>query len=547
MASIQLRDFGDLVRAIRNELKIQATDTESINRIKQAINMWYIDEIIPFKRWLWLTKSVDLQTIPFYGNGTASVTPTHTDVTLSVAPNVSLGSFVGYNFSVENYDVVFQIASHTAGSATFTLNQPYTGVLNAAIPFKIWTEKINLPSDCRETYEVRHDMSRKPMDGLGFQEFRRTMADSPKAMGRPMYFNVVNFKDAGSLDPSTGSDRFRYMQIYPSIFDQVVTIHVDYMQEVPWLDADTDEPIIPLEDRIVLYYAALSQLWVSIMRNPEEAARNNALYQARLARMAGKIEEGFDRPTLAPDNFYFAAKRGQKINSARKGFSSVAGGGGGALVPTYAKNITIEGGNLTGNLTANPGITVDGRDVSVDGTNLDSHIAANTNVHGIGVGNAVVGTGTVQTLTNKTIVVENNAISSAVPNGVAVFDNTGKLIGSTVVDRTELSYLDNVEPLASLTLADNQSSPAPIILETATWTSIQIAYSISRGTNIESGTIYLVNNGSSAEAIAVGGGIGDVGVDFSADILSSNVRLLYTSSSTGTAPVMQWKLQKWVA
>lgn len=44
--------------------------------------------------------------------------------------------------------------------------------------------------------------------------------------------------------------------------------------------------------------------------------------------------------------------------------------------------------------------------------NIDTHIAASANVHGVGVGNSVVGTGTAQALTNKTIDAASNTISN---------------------------------------------------------------------------------------------------------------------------------------
>lgn len=372
MSAIKLIDYSDLVRAIRNELKIQSTDTESLNRIKQTINMVYQDEVIPFKRWWWLLGSVDVQTIPFIGNGTADMTPTSAAITLSVAPSVTLGSFVGYYFSVDNYSEVYTIDSHTAGSTSLTISKPYTGPLNATASYKIWTDKLALPTDLRESVEIRHDHFRSTMTGLGFQELRRVITASPKAEGRPTYFNVTDYKDPSISDGEHESDRYRILQIYPSVFSSTVTMHVDYVKEAPWLDDDSDEPVLPLEDRIVLYYGALAQLWSSLMRNPEEAARNFGLYQNKLGRMAGKIEEGFDKPVLQPDSFYFRSKRGNRVRSTRsQHLSNFNGGSSSSNVPTYAKNITIEGGIFTADMTASPGVLIDGRDISVDGAELD--------------------------------------------------------------------------------------------------------------------------------------------------------------------------------
>lgn len=49
---------------------------------------------------------------------------------------------------------------------------------------------------------------------------------------------------------------------------------------------------------------------------------------------------------------------------------------------------------------------------AADGQDLQNHIAATQNVHGIGASNSVVGTGTAQTLTNKTINGANNTLSN---------------------------------------------------------------------------------------------------------------------------------------
>ncbi len=549
MAALKLQDFSDLVRAIRNELKIQSTDVESINRIKQTINMMYIDEIVPFKRWWWLTGSSDVQTIPFYADGTANVSPTSTTVTLSVAPPTANGSYKDYYFSTDDYDEVYTISAHTAGSTTITLSKPFTNSLNTAVAFKIWTDKIGLPTDLREAIEIRHDFMRMPMRGVGFQELRKLISSSPKANGRPSEYNVTDYRDPTPNDGETETDRYRILQIYPSISDKTVTMHVDYVREAIWLDDDSDEPLMPVEDRVVLFYGALSQLQTSLLRNPEEAARNYGLYQAKLARMAGKIEEGFDKPTLVPDSSYMRAKRGNRIRSSSSRNFTGASGGGGANIPTYARNITIEGGVFTANMTASPGVTIDGRDLSVDAALTDAHIAASSDVHGIGPGNDVVGTGTAQTITNKTITAETNTITSVSVDSVAIFSPvTGALAGSTLVNPTELSYLDGAIPLTSVVLADNQVAAADVFTVAATQTVIQVTYSIRRtSSNVEHGTILITNDGTNAAISINNTMIGTTGVNLTADVNGGNVRLRYTSTNTGTAPVFQYKAQNWVA
>ena len=42
----KLMDFSDIYTAICEELKIPTTDTTNLNRIKRAINMMYLDEVV---------------------------------------------------------------------------------------------------------------------------------------------------------------------------------------------------------------------------------------------------------------------------------------------------------------------------------------------------------------------------------------------------------------------------------------------------------------------------------------------------------------------
>jgi len=129
--------------------------------------------------------------------------------------------------------------------------------------------------------------------------------------------------------------------------------------------------------------------------------------------MAGKVEDSFDKPSLEPDSNYVLRMRGPRIKgTSRRSLQSSSGGGSSYSAPSYLKNVTIEGAQVTDDITVDTGVTIDGRDLSSDGLSLDSHIAASTDVHGVGVGNAVVGDGTTQTLTNKTIDADSNTITN---------------------------------------------------------------------------------------------------------------------------------------
>lgn len=106
----------------------------------------------------------------------------------------------------------------------------------------------------------------------------------------------------------------RALQFYPNYHTESTLIKVIGVKRPSAMDADTDEPEIPLQDRMVLVYGALSRAW-SRLRNPEEAGRNEQLFQRKLARMAAKIKAKQDNPRLQVNPFYLTAKR---LNQRRK-------------------------------------------------------------------------------------------------------------------------------------------------------------------------------------------------------------------------------------
>lgn len=368
---MKLETFGDIIDAIREALGVQEADTAATNKIKRMINMVYLEEVLPFKRWQWLEKNVQIVHKAYYGAGTVSVTPEAATVTLSVAPSSSLGSFKGYRFSVENSSAVYTISSHTAGSTTVVLTSEYQEALNATADYKIWRDRIDLPVNAKETIELWHKEQSKPLEAVGSQGFRKYEARDPKREGFPVYYNTWDFVDPTSDDGESESDRYRTTRIYPSITTTPVTINVDYIEEATDLSDDLDEPLIPVGDRIVLYYGAGAMAWSIISRDEEMHDKWYLKFQQKLQRMAGEREEGQDTPTLSPKSEYMRHIRKSGLRRPWSGVPS-ASSGSSYSSPTYAKNITIEGATITDDVSVDASVTIDGRDISEDGALLDS-------------------------------------------------------------------------------------------------------------------------------------------------------------------------------
>jgi hypothetical protein len=102
------------------------------------------------------------------------------------------------------------------------------------------------------------------------------------------------------------------------------------------------------------------------------------------------------------------------------------------------------------------------------------------------------------------------------------------------------------------TLADNTAVAAPIFSCATSGTGVGyrhfvIEYSVVRGSTQECGQIFLTTNGVTSAIATAGASFGGVtGITFSTDISATNVRLLYTSTSTGTAGTLKYHMRRWL-
>lgn len=311
----ELITYNDIISSVMEKLGIQSTDTGASTKIKRIINEVYLDEVVPFKQWIWLEKTTQIVHNPSYITGTVAVVEGSATITLSTAPTGE-GSFKNFRFSVDGSDQVYTISAHTADATTATISTAFQEEDDATATFKLWRDRIDLPIKAKETKEIWHSQRRKPLDALGSQGFRQLEAADPKMEGFPCFYDTWNFFDPSTDgDDETEADRYRQTRIYPSINTESVILNVDYVEEVDPLEDDADEPLIPVGDRIVLFYGACAMAYSAVARNEDMHDRYWAKFQQKLARMSGNRDEGQDTPKLAPRASYVNAIRRQRPGS----------------------------------------------------------------------------------------------------------------------------------------------------------------------------------------------------------------------------------------
>ncbi len=304
--ALNLVDFSDIYTAVIEMAKIQASDVTTVNRIKRHINMAYINEVVPFHNWDWLYKDHVAQIAAAHTTGTMAVTKGSTTITSSA---VIAESKAGHTFRVSGQRESYRISSHTAGTDTLVLDIAYADDTNSAMGYAIWNEYIDLPTDCREVVMVYTEDRAQELEGKGKQELQHIMLAFNSAEDvPPQYYTVDDFYDPTPLDDETESDRYRRLRLFPTLSSDITTVRIVYVQEVEALDLDADEPVMPIEDRVVLYYKGLEFAW-SLERNPEEAMRNKAEYGAKMTRMRSKMKTNDDHPRIQVSRLYLSSKR----------------------------------------------------------------------------------------------------------------------------------------------------------------------------------------------------------------------------------------------
>lgn len=304
--SYTLVDFEDLYTAICEEIKVPLTDGVTLARIKRDINMIYLNHVIPFKprAWWWLEKKEDIQTLEKITTGTVTIADGSTTVTFSSAPAISVA---GYYLKVSGNPDIIKISAHTAGVATATLETAWQNGAITTLAYTLWKDYASVSSTLKEITQVMHDRRSVPLDAVSGTRFSELRGRSPDYNGYPIIYNSGDFDSSGN----------RIIHWWPSCWDTIVTLHVEGRQEATSLTSDADEPLMPVEDRIVLFYGACSRAWAR-ERNQNEATKNWNLFMMKLTEMAGKAGDAPQVTSLQVDPDYMVNKRYRRFNKGRR-------------------------------------------------------------------------------------------------------------------------------------------------------------------------------------------------------------------------------------
>jgi hypothetical protein len=201
----------------------------------------YVDD------WWWLRGSGVLTLEPVRTVGTVTVVQNSATVTFSAAPPASMA---GWKLRVASHPEIFTIASHTAASATATLDSVYTGA-NAT----------GLYSLMRVTYTLSSAVQSLISPMIGFRGNPRIAGVTPEAMDGlfPLSELQSGVPEAFALE-DTLTVRFSHGGLTTG---QSMRVEYRYRKTVTDLAYDVASiPLVPAEYRATLADMALSYVWL---------------------------------------------------------------------------------------------------------------------------------------------------------------------------------------------------------------------------------------------------------------------------------------------
>lgn len=244
------------------------------------------------ERWLWLKKDPPgtLVLNPVIIAGAVTVTQGSNAVTFTSAPAASVA---GRLFKVDSHTDVFRIATHTAASASATLDSVYTGISGSGFTFRLMQVEYSLAADVLRLVSPMRVQSDSLVEIEGC-ELEALDRDFP-----------LTFLESGTPDrfAQVTETKIRFNRCGPESSTEFIRVEYDYLQRPADLtNSASEEPLVPYEFRQVLADCALFLLYSAKSDARAEAVGSqakaglaamgnyNRTRVAKQGRSAGKIQ-----------------------------------------------------------------------------------------------------------------------------------------------------------------------------------------------------------------------------------------------------------------
>lgn len=271
MAVVEVKTFKDIQDAILRRGKIEDTE-DNRTAIKEYINTDYqlLTREEPYR---WLGSNAAIRLRGSYSTGTITTVDGSDEVTGSSTvwvENDHRFSRMKIAGSTNTRFKIIRVESNTA----LTLDQQFIGTGASSVSYEIFRDEYGLPPDLQDIRKLRIPglSNRSQPQPLSPEKMDILRDRSPFRGGTPLYYTVngqAHYTEKTWADFNIGTDFWETslddvpvnpaLIVWPSILTTDRMVEIRYTRKAFPMNLDTDEPLIPYEDRAVLVWGVLSE------------------------------------------------------------------------------------------------------------------------------------------------------------------------------------------------------------------------------------------------------------------------------------------------
>jgi hypothetical protein len=226
--------FSTMYQEVAAQCGMDYTDSQQLTLIKRWINtslkFIYAQAPWPFLR---SSNPLVIQTVTDYTTGTVTTVAGAVTGTFSATPSATLGSFLNYYVQTSSSNDWYRIASHTAGSTSFTIDSP--GWISALTAGTFIVRKFYYSTSSAVDRILQINQSATP-----YHLEERTKETFDSILPNQFSTGVPRIYMMAGLDAS-GYWQFK---LWPSP-SSVINLYIDYLLVGTDLSSDSDVSIIP--------------------------------------------------------------------------------------------------------------------------------------------------------------------------------------------------------------------------------------------------------------------------------------------------------------
>lgn len=281
MANSPYKNLGNIRVAIVNDAK-EASSANLVTQVNRWINEGY-EQVILRKKRDWLDTTFQVQ-LPSAVQGVCQVTNGSNDF-IFTATLPTVDTTLGYIVYTTGFNELYY--KSTVSGNTVVIQNNYLGSTNTAASGVYTTYSILLDPSVREVYSVYHQWSPSPCTFIGPEQFVELVERGGQQLDYAQYCTIFG--------QNNDQERKRLM-IYPWV-NQAYTLNYDANVYVTPLSIDSDEPILPMQYRQILYHFGMYKLF-SYHRNDAKASEYLNNFNTMLAKIDGEAKAQLDFPQI---------------------------------------------------------------------------------------------------------------------------------------------------------------------------------------------------------------------------------------------------------